>query len=141
MINSYPASEAPSFVQVLRHAEVKKRLKVSSAKLFDMVANPRSATVMGLLEEARQALQGKELGQRQQQFEDELALRGELGRGQLTESALERQLREQLGLGGLDIDRQRLYQRVGYIAQTTCLFNDTLRSNICLGTRLTARGD
>ncbi len=38
MINSYPASEAPSFVQVLRHAEVKKRLKVSSAKLFDMVA-------------------------------------------------------------------------------------------------------
>jgi prophage regulatory protein len=38
MINSYPASDAPSFVQVLRHAEVKKRLKVSSAKLFDMVA-------------------------------------------------------------------------------------------------------
>jgi prophage regulatory protein len=38
MVNSYPASEAPSFVQVLRHAEVKKRLKVSSAKLFDMVA-------------------------------------------------------------------------------------------------------
>ena len=38
MINSYPASDAPSFVQVLRHAEVKKRIKVSSAKLFDMVA-------------------------------------------------------------------------------------------------------
>ena len=38
MINTYPASDAPSFVQVLRHAEVKKRLKVSSAKLFDMVA-------------------------------------------------------------------------------------------------------
>ena len=33
-----------------------------------------------------------------------------------------------------DIDRQSLYQRVGYIAQTTYLFNDTLRSNICLGT-------
>ena len=32
-----------------------------------------------------------------------------------------------------DIDRQSLYQRVGYIAQTTYLFNDTLRSNICLG--------
>ena len=31
------------------------------------------------------------------------------------------------------IDRQSLYQRVGYIAQTTYLFNDTLRSNICLG--------
>ena len=31
------------------------------------------------------------------------------------------------------IDRQGLYQRVGYIAQTTYLFNDTLRSNICLG--------
>ena len=31
-----------------------------------------------------------------------------------------------------DIDRQSLYQRVGYIAQTTYLFNDTLRSNICL---------
>ena len=29
------------------------------------------------------------------------------------------------------IDRQSLYQRVGYIAQTTYLFNDTLRSNIC----------
>ncbi len=43
MINSYPASEAPSFVQVLRHAEVKKRLKVSSAKLFDMVAKGQFA--------------------------------------------------------------------------------------------------
>lgn len=32
-----------------------------------------------------------------------------------------------------DIDRQSLYQRVGYIAQTTYLFNDTLRNNICLG--------
>ena len=32
-----------------------------------------------------------------------------------------------------DIDRQSLYQRVGYIAQTTYLFNHTLRSNICLG--------
>lgn len=31
------------------------------------------------------------------------------------------------------IERQSLYQRVGYIAQTTYLFNDTLRSNICLG--------
>ena len=31
------------------------------------------------------------------------------------------------------IDRQSLYHRVGYIAQTTYLFNDTLRSNICLG--------
>ena len=38
MINTYPTSEAPSFVQVLRHAEVKKRLNVSGAKLFDMVA-------------------------------------------------------------------------------------------------------
>ena len=38
MINTYPASDAPSFVQVLRHAEVKRRLKVSSAKLYDMVA-------------------------------------------------------------------------------------------------------
>ena len=38
MINTYPASDAPSFAQILRHAEVKKRLKVSSAKLFDMVA-------------------------------------------------------------------------------------------------------
>ena len=44
MINSYPASEAPSFVQVLRHAEVKKRLKVSSAKLFDMVAKGQFPT-------------------------------------------------------------------------------------------------
>ena len=37
------------------------------------------------------------------------------------------------GLQLRDIDRQSLYQRVGYIAQTTYLFNDTLRSNICLG--------
>ena len=32
-----------------------------------------------------------------------------------------------------DIDRQSLYHRVGYIAQTAYLFNDTIRSNICLG--------
>lgn len=32
-----------------------------------------------------------------------------------------------------DIDRSSLYHRVGYIAQTTYLFNDTLRSNICMG--------
>lgn len=32
-----------------------------------------------------------------------------------------------------DIDRSSLYRRAGYIAQTTYLFNDTLRSNICLG--------
>lgn len=31
-------SEQPKFVQILRHAEVRKRLKISSAKLFDMVA-------------------------------------------------------------------------------------------------------
>ena len=31
-----------------------------------------------------------------------------------------------------DIDRSSLYHRVGYIAQTTYLFNDTLRSNICM---------
>lgn len=31
-----------------------------------------------------------------------------------------------------DIDRSSLYHRTGYIAQTTYLFNDTLRSNICL---------
>ena len=31
------------------------------------------------------------------------------------------------------LDRTALYRRVGYIAQTTYLFNDTLRSNICLG--------
>ena len=31
------------------------------------------------------------------------------------------------------LDRTALYHRVGYIAQTTYLFNDTLRSNICLG--------
>lgn len=33
-----PVSEQPRFVQILRHAEVRKRLKISSAKLFDMVA-------------------------------------------------------------------------------------------------------
>jgi prophage regulatory protein len=33
-----PVSERPKFVQILRHAEVRNRLKVSSAKLFDMVA-------------------------------------------------------------------------------------------------------
>ena len=32
-----------------------------------------------------------------------------------------------------DIDRSSLYHRAGYIAQTTYLFNDTLRNNICLG--------
>lgn len=31
-----------------------------------------------------------------------------------------------------DIDRTALYRRVGYIAQKTVLFNDTLRNNICL---------
>ena len=34
---------------------VRKGLPLYSAALFDMVANPRSATVMGLLEEARTA--------------------------------------------------------------------------------------
>ena len=38
MINSYPASDAPSFVQVLRQKAVCQKLQVSSAKLFDMVA-------------------------------------------------------------------------------------------------------
>lgn len=33
-----PVSERHKFVQILRHAEVQKRIKVSSAKLFDMVA-------------------------------------------------------------------------------------------------------
>ena len=33
-----PVSEKHKFVQILRHAEVQKRIKVSSAKLFDMVA-------------------------------------------------------------------------------------------------------
>lgn len=31
-----------------------------------------------------------------------------------------------------DIDHAAFYQRIGYIAQTTYLFNDTLRRNICL---------
>lgn len=31
-----------------------------------------------------------------------------------------------------DIDRDTFYHRVGYIAQTAYLFNDTLRNNICL---------
>ena len=34
---------------------VRKGLPLYGGPLFDMVANPRSATVMGLLEEARQA--------------------------------------------------------------------------------------
>jgi prophage regulatory protein len=38
MTNTNPANEQPRFVQILRHAEVRKRLKISSAKLFDMVA-------------------------------------------------------------------------------------------------------
>ena len=84
----------------------------------------------GRLEEARQALQGKELGQRQQQFEQELALRGELGRGQLTESALERQLREQLGMGGLDIDRQRLAQQEQQFAQELALRGELGRGEL-----------
>lgn len=33
-----PVSEKHKFVQILRHSEVQKRIKVSSAKLFDMVA-------------------------------------------------------------------------------------------------------
>jgi prophage regulatory protein len=33
-----PVNEKQKFVQILRHAEVQKRIKVSSAKLFDMVA-------------------------------------------------------------------------------------------------------
>ena len=37
------------------HLDVYKRQPLYSAALFDMVANPRSATVMGLLEEARTA--------------------------------------------------------------------------------------
>jgi prophage regulatory protein len=36
--HKHPVSEQPKFVQILRHAEVRKRLKISSAKLFDMVA-------------------------------------------------------------------------------------------------------
>ena len=38
MTHTHPVSERPKFVQILRHAEVRKRLKISSAKLFDMVA-------------------------------------------------------------------------------------------------------
>ena len=38
MTNTNPVNEQPRFVQILRHAEVRKRLKISSAKLFDMVA-------------------------------------------------------------------------------------------------------
>lgn len=38
MTHTHPVSEQPKFVQVLRHAEVRKRLKISSAKLFEMVA-------------------------------------------------------------------------------------------------------
>lgn len=38
MTHIHPMSEQPKFVQILRHAEVRKRLKISSAKLFDMVA-------------------------------------------------------------------------------------------------------
>ena len=30
------------------------------------------------------------------------------------------------------LDRTALYRRVGYIAQTTYLFHDTIRNNICL---------
>jgi len=36
--HTHPESERAQFVQILRHAEVRKRLKISSAKLFDMVA-------------------------------------------------------------------------------------------------------
>jgi len=32
------ASKPESFVQVIRHAHVRKKLQISSAKLFDMVA-------------------------------------------------------------------------------------------------------
>lgn len=38
MTHTHPVSERAKFVQILRHAEVRKRLKISSAKLFDMVA-------------------------------------------------------------------------------------------------------
>lgn len=38
MTHVHQMSEQPKFVQILRHAEVRKRLKISSAKLFDMVA-------------------------------------------------------------------------------------------------------
>lgn len=38
MTHTHPVSEQSKFVQILRHAEVRKRLKISSAKLFDMVA-------------------------------------------------------------------------------------------------------
>ena len=31
-----------------------------------------------------------------------------------------------------EIDRRSFYQHIGYIAQTTYLFNDTIRNNICL---------
>ena len=31
-----------------------------------------------------------------------------------------------------EIDRKSFYQHIGYIAQTTYLFNDTIRNNICL---------
>ena len=43
---------------------VRKGLPTYSGPLFDMVANPRSATVMGLLEEARTArLRGLKVAQ------------------------------------------------------------------------------
>ena len=38
MAHTDPVSEQAKFVQILRHTEVRKRLKISSAKLFDMVA-------------------------------------------------------------------------------------------------------
>ena len=38
MLLSHRVSEQVKFVQILRHAEVRKRLKISSAKLFEMVA-------------------------------------------------------------------------------------------------------
>ena len=38
MTNIEPESKKQNFVQILRHAQVCKKLQVSSAKLFDMVA-------------------------------------------------------------------------------------------------------
>ena len=38
MTHTYPANEQPKFVQILRHADVRQKLSVSEAKLFDMIA-------------------------------------------------------------------------------------------------------
>ena len=38
MTNKHPANEQPKFVQILRHADVRQKLSVSEAKLFDMIA-------------------------------------------------------------------------------------------------------